>query len=543
MNQDVQRVEELLARFRCLQEHRSNVENVWQQIADYFIPHSADITQTRAAGDNSKATKLFDDVGVKAAEYLASELHSGLTNPSIKWLDLAMEEKAVSSPETDLFLQLTRDRLLNIFNCSDSGFPLNNHEFLMSIVTYGTAAMFIELDPDEGNEIKFSALHMSEVFVAEDKYGGIDTVMRKFKLTARQMVQRWGLDKLAKPIQDQYKAKIPNKDARYDILHIVMPRSDTDHLNNKQFKFISYHIDIENKKILSVGGYYENPYIIARLSKLAGEIYGRSPAWQTMPSVKLLNRMVETILKAAQLQAMPPLLIADDGVLLGTKAVPNARIVGGLSLDGVARMQPLNIGGNLNVGIEMIKEYRKSVRDAFFVDQLVFRDGPTMTATEVVQRQQEALKLLAPHIGRLQTEYLTPLIQKVVSIKARAGDLGKVPDELKKYKYEVDYVAPIALLQKASEVQKFQQFMAFAAPLAQIKPEVLDQIDFDLAIQKIAEDLGIWKDIQRDPNQIAQERQARAQQQQAAMAMQAGNTMGDLGVKLSEIKKNQGTIV
>jgi len=541
MNQaEQQKISEFLNRYQALQAQRSTVETVWQQIADYFIPHSADIIQTRHAGDNSKATKLFDDVGCKAAEYLASELHSGLTNPSIKWLELSMEEDALATPETDMFLQKTRDIILNIFNCHDCGFPSQNHEFLLSVVTYGTAAMFVE-DTDDG--IRFSTIHMSEVFIAEDKYGSVDTVLRKYKMSARQMAQRWGVDKLAAPIRKQLESKNPQLDEQYEILHVVIPKSDTDILSNPKFNYASYHIDVQNKMILSVGGYYECPYIVARLSKLAGEIYGRSPAWQTMPSVKLLNRMVETVLKAAQMQAMPPILMAHDGTLMATKVTPNAKIVGGISPDGMAQLQPMNIGGNLNVGIEMIKEYRKSVRDAFFVDQLVFRDGPSMTATEVIQRQQEALKLLAPHIGRLQAEYLTPVIQKVVSIEARKGSLGQVPPELKKHKYEVDYVAPIAMLQRASEVQKFQQFMAFVAPLAQIAPQTLDYIDFDMVVQKIAKDLGVWKEIQKDPNEVQQQRQQRQQMQQAQMALQGASAAGDVGLKLSEIRKNQGQIV
>jgi hypothetical protein len=235
----------------------------------------------------------------------------------------------------------------------------------------------------------------------------------------------------------------------------------------------------------------------------------------------MVNKMRETIIRAAQMQSSPPLLVSDDGVMMPLRAVPNGLIMGGLSYDGLPKIQPLNVGGNLGIGVEMLRDSQKAIRDSFFVDQLVFRDGPTMTATEVVQRQQESLRLLAPHLGRLGTEYLTPLIEIVFSMLAMAGKFGDInsfPQEIVKSGYEIDYVGPLALLQRAAKLQQFQQFLGFIGPVAQVSPTVLDNVDFDAALKLIASDLGVWPSIIVD-EQVVAEKRAQVQQMQA---MQAG---------------------
>jgi len=521
-------VKELLNRFNKLKGDRTIVDTTWQTIADYCLPYSAEITRKSGVGYNtSDRNRIFDGTASKAVEYLASELHGGLTNPMISWFSLKLPRQLPQDQNTSVFLEQARTVMLDLFNSSSSCFPSQNHEFILSLVAYGTACMFVEDTIDKG--IKFATIHVSEIFIAEDSYGMIDSVFREFQYTARQLYQRFGDANHKRVIEEAEKAP----DTKHKILHVVLPKSDSLKPDKKFHKFVSFYIDLDNGHLISKGGFIEFPYIIARFSKLSGEVYGRSPAWQVMSEIKMVNRIRETIIKAAQLQATPPLLVADDGVMMPLRAVPNGLIMGGISYDGFQRVQPLNVGGNLGIGIEMIRDAQKAIRDAFFVDQLVFRDGPTMTATEVVQRQQESLRLLAPHLGRLATEYLTPLIEKVFSMLARGGKLGPVerlPQAVVQAGYEVEFLGPLSLLQKASKIQQFQQFLGYLGPIAQVSPTALQNIDFDQATRLIAQDLGIWPSILRDPEAIAQERQ----QQEQLAALQQG--MGGLQ-QMAEINK------
>ena len=53
--------------------------------------------------------------------------------------------------------------------------------------------------------IRFSARHIAEITVAEDANGLVDTVYRKFKMSARAAAQRFGEDKLPQQMSKDIK--------------------------------------------------------------------------------------------------------------------------------------------------------------------------------------------------------------------------------------------------------------------------------------------------------------------------------------------------
>ena len=56
----------------------------------------------------------------------------------------------------------------------------------------------------------------------------------------------------------------------------------------------------------------------------------------------------------------------------------------------------------------------------FHVDQLLStEDKKNMTATEILQKQDEKMRILGPVLGRLQSELLNPLIIRVFNIMLR----------------------------------------------------------------------------------------------------------------------------
>lgn len=167
------------------------------------------------------------------------------------------------------------------------------------------------------------------------------------------------------------------------------------------------------------------------------------------------------------------------------------------------------------------------IRDAFYIDAFVFRDT-MMTATEARLRQQEQLRLLAPHVGRIQSEFLQPIILKLFNIMLRSGRVGDLPDELGKIDYSVEYTSPLAMLQKSTDVQAIQNFINTVAPLAQINPAALDSINFDAAIAKTADSLGVPASVLYTPEEMEAKRQQAAEQQAMQQAMMMAQQSGML---------------
>jgi len=246
---------------------------------------------------------------------------------------------------------------------------------------------------------------------------------------------------------------------------------------------------------------------------------GRSPAMVALPDVKMLNLMSKTIIQAAQKMIDPPLLVPDDGFLLPIRTQP-----GGLNFYRAGSrdtITPLNTGANIPIGLSMEDQRRQAIRSAFYVDQLLVGGSPNMTATEVIQRQEERMRVIGPVLGRLMNEMLRPLIDRVFALMVRENLLAPAPEILQGQDVDIEYVSPLARAQKSSSLNNTLKALEVLMPLSQALP-VGDHIDPDGLVRHITEALGVPKTTlksQREVNQVRQERAAMQQQQMEREAL------------------------
>jgi hypothetical protein len=518
----------LLSRYEKLEGQRQNWETHWQEVADYMQPRKADVTKQRARGDK-RMEQVFDSSPIQAVELLSASLHGMLTNPSTPWFTLRFKDEEIENEdEAKLWLEASTDAMYTAFNRSN--FQQEIFELYHDLITFGTAAMFIEEDDED--IIKFSTRHINEVFIAENDKGRIDTIYRRFKISARAAMQKFG-EAVSSDVQSAFK-KDPYKEV--EILHAVYPRSDfnPNKKDKKNMPFESVYIEFKNGNELSVSGFREFPFVVPRYLKASNEIYGRSPAMTALPDVKMLNEMCKTTIKAAQKQVDPPLLVPDDGFLLPVRTVP-----GGLNFyrSGTRdRIEPLNIGANNPLGLNMEQQRRDSIRAVFYVNQLMMQDGPQMTATEVIQRNEEKMRLLGPVLGRLQSELLKPLIDRVFAILLRNNMLPAAPEFLSGRDIEIEYVSPLAKAQKSTELQSIMRAVEILGSLANVAP-VFDYVNFDNLVKHLADIVGVPQKILKTQSQVNAERQQAAQQQEQMQQMQQLQQVAKAGGDIAPLAK------
>ena len=517
----------LLKRFDRLKSQRQNWESHWQEIADYMQPRKADVTKTRSRGD--KRTELiFDSSPLQSVELLAASLHGMLTNPSTPWFSLRFKEEDMEfEDEAKEWLESATETMYAAFN--KSNFQQEIFELYHDLITFGTAAMFIEEDDED--ILKFSTRHINEIFIAENEKGRIDTVFRKFKLSARAAIQKFG-DVSANI------ATVAKKDPyeEIEILHAVYPRSDFNpkKQDKQNMPFESVYLDASSGDELSVSGFREFPFVVPRYLKASHEIYGRSPAMTALPDVKMLNEMSKTTIKSAQKQVDPPLLVPDDGFILPVRTVP-----GGLNFYRAGtrdRIEPLNIGANTPLGLNMEEQRRNSIRNAFYVNQLMMQNGPQMTATEVIQRNEEKMRLLGPVLGRLQSELLKPLIDRAFALILRKNLFRPAPEFLSGKDIEIEYVSPLAKAQKSSELQSIMRAIEIMGSLSNVAP-VFDHINMDKLVRHLAEIVGVPQKILKPQSELNAERQQAQAQQEQMMQMQQLQQVAEAGGKIAPLAK------
>jgi hypothetical protein len=232
-----------------------------------------------------------------------------------------------------------------------------------------------------------------------------------------------------------------------------------------------------------------------------------------LPDIKMVNEMSKTVIKAAQKATDPPLLLPDDGFMLPLRTIP-----GGLNYyrSGTQdKVMPLIEGVRPDIGLDFIDSRRQHILKTFHVDWMQMAESPNMTATEVIQRQEERMRLMGPMVGRLQYEFLGPLIDRVFNIMNRRRLLPPAPQGLAVgRRLRVDYVSPVARAQKTQQLFNFTRMLETLVPLANAKPEIFDNLNADGTVRWMHKLLDAPSEMLLDEKEVAQMRQQRQEQQQ-----------------------------
>lgn len=509
---------------------RGNWNSHWSEIAERIYPMHAylfqNFSQLTQQGDK-RNFNVYDSTGIVALQRFGAIMDSLLTPRNQFWHqirpddDLLLRDKA-----TTIWFQKVNDLLFAERYAPAANFASQNQLQYKSLGAYGTGALLID-DLAGTKGLRYRNIHLGELYLQENHQGVVDRVCRHFTMEARQAVQKFGAScpENISSIAEKFPAR------QFFFLHWVMPRTDRDPFRKdfKGMEFASYYISVEGSKLVAEGGYRTFPYSISRYEQAPNEAYGRSPAMDVLPAIKTLNEQKRAMLKQGHRTVDPVILAYDDGVIDAFTLEAGAVNYGGVSKDGRPLVQTLPVG-NVQAGKELMDDERQLINDTFLVSLFqILVEGPTdQTATEVMERIKEKGILLAPTVGRQQSEYLGPMIDREIDILSRQGRLPPMPRLLAsaKGKYKIVYDSPISRTQKAERVSGAMRTMEAFGQYAQMTqdPSILDLINMDVAGPQIADANGVpaaWMNTAEDVMKIRQMRQQQQQQQKMIEAAPA----------------------
>ena len=506
----------IIERYNELKTERGTIESHWQEVMKYTLPRKAYITRVKTPGQKIDPD-IYDSTAIQANVILAAGLHGYLTNPATKWFAIRTQNRELmKQKEIKVYLKDAEDKMHDAI--ASSNFGQQVHEVYLDLGSIGTACLYE--DADLKDIIRFYCFSMGDIFISEDERGEVDMVIRRTNFTVRQAYRKWG-EAAGQTVKKLYEMK--KYEEKVDIIHVVMPRweRDVSKEDSANMPWASVYIEVQQKHQISEGGYEEFPFFVVRFTKESGEVYGTSPGMVSLPDIKMLNRMSKAIIRSAQKIIDPPLVLPDDGFILPIKTYEGAlnfRTPQGMNPN--TKIEPLMTGGNIPVGMEMENQRRDTIKKNFFADLfLLLADNPQMTATEVLQRVQEKMLMLAPVLGRLMSELLDPIIERTFNIMFRLGMFGPVPEFLVGQNYVIEYVSPLARAQKQEELKSMNFLLSLVSQIAAVKTDALDKINTDEAIDIAAELGSVNPRIIRDDKEVQILRKARAdaQAQQAEL--------------------------
>jgi len=527
--------QEVIQLYQDLSGCRGNWESHWQEIAERIYPAYSNTFYNNYSSPGEKKTQLiFDSTASVALKRFAAILDSLLTPRNSTWHRvLASEPDLNKVRDIRLWFEELNRLLFKYRYAPKANFSSQNQQNYLSLGAFGTGCVFTDGLRDEPG-LRYRSIALGEIYFAENHQGIIDTAVRRFSMKVRQAVQKWG-DKLPEQIRNKEQTH-PSADVYF--FHCVKPRKNYDpkRIDGKGLPISSLYVSEEGQVLVEEGGYSTFPYAISRYEQAPGEIYGRGPAMDALPAIKTLNEEKKTLLKQGHRTVDPVLLTHDDGIVSSFSLKPGAINAGGVSAEGRPLVHTLPVG-NVMVGKELMDDERMIINDVFLVTLFqILVETPTMTATEVMERTREKGILLAPTVGRQQSEYLGPMIEREVDLLIGQGLVPPPPPELVEARgdYRVEYDSPLSRAQRAEEVagvmRSFEQTLSIVNVTQD--PSPLDWYDLDVIVPEISEIQAVparWMNSMEKVQQMRELRQQQIQQQQLVDALPGAASMVKAG--------------
>lgn len=529
---------EVVNRHERFKSERSIWDSHWQELAERIWPDRASFTVKDRTPGEKRTERMFDATAALALTRFAAAMESMLTPRTAKWHRLSVaDEELNQNPAVQRYLDEVTQILFRVRYSARANFASQMHEAYMSLGSFGTGGVMVE--DMLGTGIRYKSVDLANLYFTENRHGVIDTAHREFQYTARQAMQHFDADRLPQKIRE---AAEKNPEQKFDFIHCVKPNDERKggDRSYRGMPFASYYVCLDSRDIVEEGGYRTMPYALGRYITTPGEIYGRSPAMLVLPDIKMLNEMKKTIIRSAHLAVSPPLLLQEDGALQAFDLRPNALNFGGVDERGQPLVHALKIEGRTDIGMELIEAQQRVINDAFLVTLFqILVDAPSMTATEAMLRAQEKGALLAPTMGRQQSELLGPLIERELDILARAGMLPEMPEELIELggDVEIEYVSPLNRAQRAEDGVAILRTFESVAPLAQVDPSVMMAFDLPAAARELAQINGVPAKIIRSEKDIAAAKESQGMQADVAQLLQAAPIAAQTAKTLAETQQ------
>lgn len=511
------------------------MKDIFLDVRDFVYPSIGELDNDLNQQGRRHDEFMLRTSPIEYANVLAAGLQSGITSPTRRWIKLKFPDKNImSQPDVKAWLTAVEDVTLAML--AKGKFYQENQQFYLELGCFGTAAMFIEENPKTG--MMCSSFTCGEYYFSLDGGHKPNRFSRKMAMTRDQIMDRFGVD-VCSGTMSTY-GMVNN---RYTVWHLIMPNKDRvpGKMDKSGMEFAEYYwVDGRNtgteNDFLSIGGYHEFPVTIGRWSAKSSDVYGSgSPGIWSLGDAKQIQVQWRDIMSGVELGVKPPVqapsdILSNGGINLMPAAANYYNPTG--NNDGGIRPifeNKLDIASALSVQTET-EECIKNHFNYKVFQMLSDMDKGTRTAREIIELSAEKMSQMGSLVDRMETEILPQTIERVLAIGFRAGVYPPPPQSVQGMDMNIEYESILSQAQRQNQITPIIDTVTEVinmAATAQV-PEILDKVDFDVAVSAIGDLNGVPPGLIRSDDQVAAIRQARAQQQQqmnaAAMAAQSAQT-------------------
>jgi len=496
----------------ALKEQRLPVIDYCTKIAEELLPTRLPYLRNpyeRIKGGEQNE-HIVHAVGYQSLQAIVAGVISGSMPATSEWYHLMVRGQWDYDRDTAHYLQELELRQRTAHNQSNANQALGM--FATELIAFGTAAaLFLE---DEEDYFRIDTCSMGEYMIAEDAHYRPDTLFREYTLTVGQLAQEFGVDRLSPQAKHLYKRQ--HYDEPIEVVHAIEP--DRDALNphrSSALPWRSYYYENGSSSDLMLGirGFRHFPCLVTRWGRMPGTAYGYGRGGDALPHLVRLRKMLYRYGQGLAFKVQPALQLPP-----GVQEHEVRMLPGGMT--PVLGTQPIttlfDVATDLREFDAMLQSTVQDVRDSLGASLVASLRGlqHQMTAREVDTRTTQDLMEFLPAVYQLFDELIGPLVELEWQALADAGQLPEPPSSLPD-RIDIEYTSPLARKQRHGEVDAIVRVFTLGGELSKLDPSVLDNLDFDAALRRVAEIEGCPVQAIRQIEALRDLRDARGRMEQA----------------------------
>lgn len=544
-------VDTLQRRAEWIRGKRNALLPFWQELAEQFHPLRAQFTRQFYLSEQFMDTQVTSYPLIVARE-LKNTFSAMLRPRDQDWFEMTIDREERLDRRGRAWLEWATKVQRAAMYDNKAQFARATKEGDGDFATFGNAVITRETDMRE-LRLLYRSWHLKDTVWAEKYDGSIGEVYRWWNPTGAELVKRF--PKTYPKAIDNWVKNEPYHEVR--CMHVVIPGEDYDRVANpgedKALKYrtpwVQLYVDLENNCVLEESPSFSRIYTIPRWETVSGSQWAYSPAAVAgLPDARLLQAMTLTLMEAGENSVRPPLIATQEAIRSDV-----ALYSGGITwvdaeyderLGEALRPIQLSTGG-LPAGIEMLKDAREKLSEAFYLNKLALpAPEHDMTAYETGQRIQEWIRSALPLFEPVESEYNAALCEDTFEALFHQNAFGSyrdIPQSVRGQNVKFRFESPLHQATERKKGALLLQAAQLIGAAVQLDPNVGAELNASDALRDALTGVGVPATWLRDPEEVAQITAAKQEQQNQALRTQqiehAGNAAQSLG---AAVKSFQG---
>ena len=258
------------------------------------------------------------------------------------------------------------------------------------------------------------------------------------------------------------------------------------------------------------------PYQALRMVRIDSENYGRSFVEEFIGDLKSLEGLSQSLVESAAASSKVVFMVKPNAVtrkrdLANTR---NGDIITGS--EGDVSVLQANKQYDLQVVQQSIQKLEERMSYAFLLHTAIQRDAERVTAQEIRYMAEQLETSMGGVYSLLSQELQLPLVRVLMKRMSQTKEIPSLP----KGSVKPTIITGIEALGRGNDLQKLREFVAEIGQLAQINPQVVQALNPNDLLTRLATGLGIdTEGLIKSPQQLQAEQEAAMQQQQMQQVM------------------------